>query len=101
MRTIFPEGFGHVGAGTLSTVPLTEVYQEWFKSRITDFNLLLAPGYFYYMNEEQKKKLLEFTKNGLPLADGYEFDRADPEKDGEGINNTWIHSEPENLEATK
>ena len=101
LRSSYPNAFSVVGAGALCTVPVTALYQGWFESRITNFSLIRAPGYFYYINEEQKKELLEFTKNGLSLADGYEFDKADPEKDGERVNDTWIHSEPENLEATK
>lgn len=101
LRITFPSAFNIVGAGTLCTVPVAALYQEWFESRVTSFSLAKDSGCFYYMEEEKKKKLLEFTKNGLPLVDGYEFDNADPERDGEIINDTWTHSEPENLKATK
>ncbi|KAE9549111.1 hypothetical protein FO519_007672 [Halicephalobus sp. NKZ332] len=101
LKIVFPEVFNTIGAAIMCGEPLTDLLGEWYKSRIPDFNLIKGPACFYYMTEDQKKKLLDFTKNGLPLAGGYVFDKVDPEKDGEGINNTWTHAKPEDLEITK
>lgn len=72
--------------------PVSEFFIEWHQKTFPDLCLENYPCFQYYMSEDQMKYLLEDTKTGIPLPDGYYWDEADPEKDTKLLYETWKYS---------
>ena len=82
-------------------IPVSEMFYEWYQKRFSDFYLKSNPCFHYYMSEDQRNRLLEDTKDGIPLPEGYYWDEIDPEKDTRIVYETWKLAGPGDYEATK
>ncbi|KAE9550075.1 hypothetical protein FO519_006707 [Halicephalobus sp. NKZ332] len=83
------------------TSPVCEMFVEWYNKRFPDSSLELSSCFYYYMTEDQMTRLLEETKDGIPLPEGYCWGEANPEKDARILFETWKHSGPGDYEAMK
>uniref|UniRef100_A0A914Z099 Glycine N-acyltransferase-like protein n=1 Tax=Panagrolaimus superbus TaxID=310955 RepID=A0A914Z099_9BILA len=80
---------------------ISDTYKEWYGTRFPAMGLEHFPCHYYYMTPVQQQMLIENYKNGVPLPEGYYFDKADVEKDAQVILNTWRHAASGDLETTK
>ncbi|KAE9549266.1 hypothetical protein FO519_007516 [Halicephalobus sp. NKZ332] len=81
--------------------PILELFSEWFQKTFADWYLGYIPCFYYYMTKNQMDHLLEDTKNGIHLPEGYYWDEADPERDIQTIFETWRYSRPADYEIMK
>jgi len=81
--------------------PVSDLFCEWHQKKFPNMQLVNRPCFSYYMSEEQRTRLLEDTKDGIPLPEGYYWDEADPEKDAKIMFETWKLAGPGDYEGMK
>ena len=86
--------FGTEGTALKCSKPISDAFIEWHEKTFPDLFLKKNPLYYYYMSEEQRSRLIEDTKDGISLPEGYSWGEADPEKDTQIIVDTWTYSGP-------
>ena len=89
------------GPVTLCSKLISDLLIEWHEKKFPNLSFYIDSCFHYYMTEDQMKRLLEDTKDGIALPEGYYWDEADPEKDAEILCETWQHAGPRELEGMR
>ena len=93
--------FGVEGSMICCFRPVSDIVYEWHQKKFPNVQLVDHPCFNYYMSKDQMKRLLEDTKDGIPLPAGYYWDEVDPENDIEVLYNTWKLAGPGDDEGLK